>query len=158
MKSRETERHSDALSTLRAVLARTPSDAKAVKEAVEGAMSAGVSRRAIAACFPSREAWRRFRKVVIRDHGGFKPSRSLGIVVKNLMWPVCADDQDHPFNQAARAALVADGRAWGIVWSFPSVLVEPREIGACGMRTRAGFFRANSPAGASVVSKYQPTE
>lgn len=148
----------NAHNPLEEALAQQPPSFLAVKEAVEWAYAEGMTSAQVGAYFPTRRAWERFRRAVFRHHGGFRRPPGLGVVVKDQMWPVHAGDQEHPYNQAVRTALAAEGRAWGVVWSFRGSLREPREIGSCGMRSRAGFFTCAYRPADPVVRKYQPVD
>lgn len=84
------------------------------------------------------------------------PGFNEGVVIGGKMWPLDVSDPAQPMNAAARAELRRESRAWGLVWSFPNQISRPSDVGACGMRTRAGFFTAETPASGAVVLKYQP--
>ncbi len=146
-----------ALARLEAEIHAVDPSRTALKACIEEAFSAGASREQVAAIFPSPEAWRRFTRYVSRRLGGFtEPGSDVGLAIDGKMWPLDVSDPSGPLNEAARAELQRVRRAWGVVWSFPNRISEPSDIGACGMRTRIGFFTAEPPASGTVVQKYQP--
>lgn len=146
-----------ALTRLEAEIHAVEPSRTTLKALIEDAFRAGASRDQVAALFPSPEVWQRFTRYVSRRLGGFtEPGSGVGLVIDGKMWPLDMNNPSGPLNEAARAELQRVHRAWGVVWSFPNRISEPSDVGACGLRTRIGFFTAEPPANETVVLKYQP--
>jgi len=150
--------YNDPIDAITRALTAQPLVLEDVKVAVERAYAEGLSAEKIRACFATREAWRKFRRTVTREYGGFTQPKGCGVVIAGKMWPIDVSDQEHPDNRAAREALAADGRSWGLVWSFRHRLQGPTDIGPCGLRERAGFFTCAYRPIDPVVRKHQPVD
>lgn len=147
-----------ALHNIRQTVQRKNVTLDELKRQVEAALAEGVQSDKLIEVFGSAQAWRKFRKVVAKKIGPLIEPIGYGIVVGDKMFPIHPDTQDHVFNQAARQGLRDAHRTWGVVWSFREPIFAPAPIGACGLRSHAGFFLAEDNLSGPVIRKYQPHE